>query len=275
MLHLSKTVNIIDRSLVHYKYITKTYQKIVNIMDNNMCKYDNSIDHIAFRSLSSNGGIDNIKSVLLEDGLYQQKDNYEFPEKYLSAQWFSPEIKGLPRIFVSQINDEKLSNRSRRIINSYTEQNKQNKTEFNGVSSGKDLWGSVIISDYTSLAEESEYAAWALVFGYIINHVAIPVHLLNKYNNIIDYTSLLINNDIILLNDDKIQVSEDKLLLQGTTKSDLIYGPQHGTDIIRVPGTSVEFIERKETNCINKCRKEGFDSRNANVIFESSAIKLV
>ena len=261
----TNTLSIISNSIRQYKLVTPTFYKILDLMEKSGCKYDGSIDHIAFRSFKSNKGIDNIRKVLLDNDEYTERDEFEFPEKHLSARWYSSDNYNLPTVFVSQINEERLSEESQNIIKSYVKDIKIHK--FDGVSKGSDLWNPVLSSDYYKLAKESEYAAWTLAFGYSLNHVTIPVHKLSCYNNIKDYVNLLSDNDFKLLNEGTIQTSDDKLLLQTSTLADT-------SNIIQenlIPSTFVEFIERKVDS--NHQLREGFDPSNANNIFESTNIQ--
>lgn len=267
---LNNVKNVIKNAIQHYKSLTPSFYQIVKIMKTNGCGYDGSVDHVAFRSFKSNGGINNISKVLLENGDYRERDEYEFPEKHLTARWYDPLNQELPTVFVSQINEEKLSESSQKILKSYIEQ-KSEIPRFDGVSQGSELWGSVLSMDYYDLVRESEYAAWTLAFGYTLNHLAIPVHKLDKYNTIKDYTQLLLDNNVELLGNGKIQISKDKKLLQGSTLADEIKVLHHWYDLIPVPGTFVEFIERKLVS--KHQRREGFDVSNANNIFESTYLQ--
>jgi len=271
-MRLRNALSVINNSIRQYKIITPTLYHMIGIMDIAGCNYDGSIDHIAFRSFKSNGGIYNISEVLLKDGYFIERDTYEFPEKHLTAKWYSPTIEELPTVFVSQINEEKLSLNSQEIITSYTRQNSKRR-RFDGVSRGSELWGPVLSSDYYKLSKESEYAAWTLAFGYSLNHITIPVHNLSKYNNIIDFNNLLLNNSIRLLGHGEIQISEDRKILQGSTLADDMKVLHHGSELISVPGTFVEFIERKYID--SGIRREGFDVSNANNIFESTYLRNV
>ena len=115
----SHGANFIKNSIEQYKLITPTFHKIIKIMKDADCGYDGSIDHVAFRSFKSNGGIGNISRLLVKDGEYQERDKFVFPEKYLTARWYSPLDKTLPTVFLSEINEEKLNKSSQKIIKSY------------------------------------------------------------------------------------------------------------------------------------------------------------
>ena len=79
---MKRASGMIKNSIKQYKLITPTFHKVVNIMNEHGCMYDGSIDHVAFRSFKSNGGIGNISNVLLEDKEYEERDKYNFPEKH-------------------------------------------------------------------------------------------------------------------------------------------------------------------------------------------------
>ena len=182
-----------------------------------------------------------------------------------------------------EINKSKLSIKYQNIISAYINTNKN--TIFDGISTGNELWRPVSMDDYNYLLPESEYAAWVLVFGDVLNHIGIPIHYLTQYDNIEDCVELLENNNITLSTvGGKIKKSDDKLLYESSVVADLVPAIQLGSEYLSLPGTVVGFIDRKTLpNYIHKCcnnihnkyndnyRREGFDTNNANYIFDSTS----
>src|SRR5690606_4141436 len=91
------TQALLDRDVVH------SQQEIVN-------------DHIAFRTLGvPHLGIASFEKIFLAYG-FKKMDHYHFPAKKLDAYWYAPPSDEYPRIFVSQLRVEELSETAQEII---------------------------------------------------------------------------------------------------------------------------------------------------------------
>ena len=284
------TYNFLKNASDQYRLVTPSYDKIQSLLYEKVCFEEEcnlendlkDIDHIAFRTFQSDGGIQKVQNIL-EDA-YEERDSYDFTEKHLKAKWFSPKIKKYPRIFVSELIEDDITKESKNIIQKYTKSSKllidkeQNIHLFDGVSNGDVLWGPISYEDYQRLADESEYAAWKLVNGNTINHKTIPVHKLDKYGTMDSFICMLEKNGIQITDTPKIKESNDQLLLQATCFPDQMDFP-FKEGIKTVSGPNVEFIDRKPLSMYNKIRipfvtdfhrKEGFEVENANKIFNST-----
>lgn len=111
--------------------------------------------------------------------------------------------------------------------------------------------------DYEDVYNKNQYLAWTQVFGNDINHVAISVKNITKWYDII-------NSDPKLKLSTNIQVSRDGDLLQFGLKSDLVKHTFMDGSTLVIPSYFVEFAERKNG-------REGFESQNADAIFDSTA----
>lgn len=110
--------------------------------------------------------------------------------------------------------------------------------------------------DYEDIYNKNQYLAWTLVFGNDINHMALEVKdIAHWYDVIRSDPKLDVSTDI--------QVSKDGDLLQFGLKSD--YSKERFPDGSSewIPSYFVEFVERKNG-------REGFESQNADVIFDST-----
>jgi Domain of unknown function (DUF1338) len=235
-------------------------------------------DHIAFRTLGvAHLGIQSLEKIFIHFG-YIKRDYYFFPEKKLNAWWYAPPVAGLPRIFISELRVKDLSLPVQTIISSYT------KAVHNDPVDGIDLMNAKVVleylhssswrlpklADYMALAEESEYAAWAIYNRYYLNHFTMSVHNLKKgYNTLAEFNTFLENHHI-RLNDSggKIKQSPDGLLLQSSTVAELVMARFEGGEEKMIPGSYVEFAERRNG-------REGFEAANANRIFESTYLEQV
>ena len=106
------------------------------------------------------------------------------------------------------------------------------------------------------MIDKNHYVAWTLLFPYEINHIGFEV------DNIKDVYMNLKKNGFQMNGD--IQVSNDQDLLQFSLKADKVnYSFLEGTR--SVYGSFIEFVERKNN-------REGFYTRNASKIFESTKL---
>lgn len=160
-------------------------------------------DHFAFRTFGVPGlGLESLGSALEAFG-YTRQDYYSFPRTHLLAAWYAPPRElytTLPRMFVSQLQVEKLSPAAQAIIHSYTadladslsSSSPGSSSSGGGNSSSSSFaatlsawtaavtgvlpWRTPSREDYLALLQESEYGAWVLVNGYRLNHTALSVH---------------------------------------------------------------------------------------------------
>lgn len=166
-------------------------------------------DHLAFRSFDCvDGGLDAVACVFQKHG-YTYQGSLSFKAKKVEAKWFAPPSEQwakdlqsgeniFPRLFVSHVEVGQLSTEAQLVIKkrqAYCDA----QDEVAGVqgvrktfvaSTGGVPWilpatdasktfietNEISISEYETLSNESEYAAWTLINGHALNHVAIAVH---------------------------------------------------------------------------------------------------
>src|SRR5512135_1543179 len=76
-------------------------------------------DHIAFRTLGVRHlGIASLEKVFLHYG-YRRRDLYDFPAKKLTAFWYEPPDPACPRIFISELRVNELTDGAQSVIRSY------------------------------------------------------------------------------------------------------------------------------------------------------------
>ncbi len=246
-------------------------------------------DHIAFRTMGvSPLGMQSLEKIFLRYG-YQRRDAYHFREKKLDAFWYAPPDTKLPRIFLSELRVQDLSNNVQKIIRSYTDEVTvdpvtkldldDSKAVDHFLHSG--LWRTPTLADFKTLAAESEYAAWVIYNRYYLNHFTISVHNLPVgYNTVADFNMFLEKHGFIL-NDagGKIKTSPDGALLQSATVAKKIMATFADGEQYEIAGSYVEFAERKVLPAFAHLpageltrthRREGFEAGNADKIFEST-----
>lgn len=257
-------------------------------------KSDIENDHIAFRTMGvPQLGIQSFEKIFLHFG-YEKRDFFNFEGKKLNAYWFSPpETNGqrsdFPRIFVSELRVDDLSENAQRIIKSYTNEVKSDPADSLDLNDAvavneflhKPLWRIPTWEDYEALQQESEYAAWVIYNRYYLNHYTISVHnLKNGYGTIQAFNTFLEGIGVKLNNaGGKIKISPDGGLLQSSTVAEMI-DAEFAYGVIRsIAGSYVEFAERKVLHQfsgipIDKIetihRRDGFETGNADKIFEST-----
>ena len=246
-------------------------------------------DHIAFRTMGvKNLGINSFEKIFLKHG-YKKMDFYHFDAKKLDAYWYAPPSNDLPRIFISELKVDNLSINAQEIIKSYTNTVTNDPIDKIDLNSSLEvskylqtpLWRLPTKNDYESLLFESEYAAWVIYNRYYLNHYTISVHDLpgeysdlNQFNEFVKSLGIKLNKS-----GGEIKVSKDKLLRQSSSVANQIEAKFSEGEKKLIAGSYVEFAERSilpEFSKINnlkierKHRREGFETGNADKIFEST-----
>lgn len=246
-------------------------------------------DHIAFRTLGvPNLGLASLEKIFLYYG-YEKRDAYHFGVKKLDAYWYAPPKDTYPRIFISELRVSDLSPVSQEIIEKYTHGITADPVDGLdlddpaqvGAFFHKPLWELPTIEDYTSLSEESEYAAWVIYNRYYLNHYTISVHdlaleyrTLERFNHFLESIGVVLNTS-----GGKIKTSPDGLLKQSSSVAEMVDATFADGTQMKIAGSYVEFAERlplpefenMPLNAIQReHRREGFESNNADKIFEST-----
>jgi len=143
------------------------------------------------------------------------------------------------------------------------------------------LWVLPTIEDYKTLLEESEYAAWVIYNRYYLNHYTISVHELpGKYNQLEHFNTFLESIGVVLnTSGGKIKTSKDRLLKQSSSVAEMIDAEFDNGKKMKISGSYVEFAERlvlpefkdiAKNKLTKEHRRDGFESANADKIFEST-----
>ena len=283
---------VLEGLMNRYKERVPDVSAIINAMiKESVIKDANEIenDHIAFRTMGVPFlGIQSLEKIFLHYG-FKRMDHYFFPAKKLDAFWYTPPSPEYPRIFISELRVQDLSENAQHIIHSYTDEvtadpvDSINIDDANAVDNflHSGLWQLPTLEDYLTLSKESEYAAWVIYNRYYLNHFTISVHnLKDGYNTIADFNAFLERNGFTL-NDSggKIKVSADGNLLQSSTVAEMIEATFANGVNHRLSGSYVEFAERKVLEQFQNLpyseikrahRREGFEANNADKIFEST-----
>lgn len=193
---------------------------------------------------------------------------------------------------MSELIVKDLSEKAQEIIYSYTGNIHQDPVDALDLDNGQEigeffhqpLWTLPSIEDYRILLEESEYAAWVIYNRYYLNHYTISVHDLKAgYNTLEDFNRFVESLGLKLNSSGGIiKVSPDALLRQSSTVAEMKEAIFIEAETMPIAGSYVEFSERlvlpefKDLPLAaikREHRREGFETDNADKIFESTYIK--
>lgn len=288
-----KPIDIVLNDLFeHYRENVADVDKITKaLLEREVVQSQDDIvnDHIAFRTLGvPNLGIKSFEKIFLSFG-YQKKNYFYFEVKKLDAYWFAPPSPEYPRIFVSELRVSELSQPVQDIIIKYTKNITSDPVDLLDLSNGeeaaaflqKPLWDLPTSEEYQTLLAESEYAAWVIYNRYYLNHYTISIHeLKDGYNTLEEFNAFLESIGVKLnTSGGKIKTSEDGLLRQSSTVSALYDATFADGKTIQIAGSYVEFAERSvlpefkdipKEQIEAKHRRDGFETNNADKIFEST-----
>jgi hypothetical protein len=288
----TKMTQILDGLFKVYEERVPDVRKITQAMiDKGMVSDQTAVvnDHIAFRTMGvSHLGIASFEKIFLAHG-YSRKDFYHFEAKKLDAYWYAPPSSDLPRVFISELKVELLSDSAQQTIKKYTDSvisdpvDALNLDDVNQVTRffQTPLWSLPSLLDYENLIKESEYAAWVIFNRYYLNHYTISVHdLPNEYNTLEPFNSFLKSIGIQLNTaGGEIKTSKDGLLRQTSSVANQVHAKFSGGETKKIAGSYVEFAERSALpefsnlevgKLKRKHRREGFETSNADKIFEST-----
>jgi len=247
-----------------YIKVTPSADKIHQLLGNGA---DIINDHVAYRTFNlEKVNLAKLANHLLALG-YTECGSYDFSAKKLTAKHFEHNDTSMPKVFISEIRVEELSDTAQKIIHNLIDQLPEDishSTDF--LYSGRP-W-QVSSSDYQSLLAESEYAAWLAAWGYRANHFTVSINHLSSYDCIND-----VNNSLkqagYQLNSTGGEVKGDRTvkLEQSSTLAD--HATVEFSDIeVEIPSCFYEFAKRYPQK--NGKLYSGFVAASADKIFEST-----
>ncbi|MFW5708227.1 MAG: DUF1338 domain-containing protein [Bacteroidota bacterium] len=226
-------------------------------------------DHIALRTFNDpRVNIDVIAKVFTDNG-YEEKGTYEFKAKKVFGKHFEHKTDPLaPKAFISELLLEQCSDYLQNTIKGYLNGLSDEAYADPDLVYGGSIWGKIPFETYNKLREESEYAAWLLVYGYRANHFAIKVNELNHFNSLQEVNAFVKSHGYIMNTAaGEIYGTPEELLEQSATKSEIL--PFEFSDgIFEVPACFYEFTLRYKDE--NGREYTGFIAANADKIFEST-----
>ena len=224
-------------------------------------------DHIALRTFNHPRlGIASLAQHFTKYG-YQEKGEYFFMEKKLYAKHYENINPSMPKIFISELETEKMSDFTQNIINEIVAKiSEQQINNENFTFSGR-LW-EADYQTYLKLAEESEYASWVYAYGFRPNHFTVSINHLTKLTDIISLNQFLKSNGHKLNSSGgEIKGTPEELLEQSSTMAE--HRPVTFKDgSYPIPACYYEFARRYPMP--NGQLYQGFIAKSADKIFEST-----
>jgi hypothetical protein len=260
-----------------YLQITPSAKKIHDLLGNvtkgmaggNSNHSDIVNDHIALRTF-------NLKKVNLDvlaahfKALgYSKGGDYDFAEKKLSAMHFQHPDETQPKVFISELRVEELSQSAQDIIHKMVDQVAEDAvTSDNFLYSGTH-W-QVSSDEYQILLAESEYAAWMSAWGYRANHFTVSVNHLSHINELSEVNEILKQNGFALNTvGGEIKGSKEVCLAQSSTMADKVQ-VKFTDKSVSIPSCFYEFAQRYPLSSGELY--QGFVAANADKIFESTNV---
>lgn len=226
-------------------------------------------DHVAFRTYNHPQiGLKQLASFFTKNG-YVAKGDYHFKMKKLFAQHFEHPDESLPKIFISELITEQMSEPTQKRIAALIEQMDFSVTQKDHFCVSGRPW-KVAYNDYSALLEESEYAAWMAAFGFRVNHFTVLVNKLKSFKGLPAVNEALKKSGFILnTSGGEIKGTEGIGLMQSSTMAEAV-SVQFTDGSHSIPACYYEFAQRFP---VNGKLYQGFVEQSADKIFESTNVK--
>jgi len=253
-----------------YTAITPSAEKIHALLGANGQELSN--DHIAIRTYNdSRIDISVLEKPFIAAG-YAPNGDYVFESKKLFAKHYQHTTDATaPKIFISELELEKCSDELQEIVKNVLDSCDQNVFANRELIINGRVWETPSYALYSTLREESEYAAWMYVYGFRANHFTVNVNDLADFDTLESLNGFLEEKGWKLnASGGKIKGTPAQLLEQSSTLGDV---------------QEIEFLEGKHS--IPTCYYEfalryadksgelyqGFIASSADKIFESTDVK--
>ena len=224
-------------------------------------------DHVAFRTFNDLRVNRDILAQAFLDFGYRSGGEYSFVEKKLDAIHLAPPEEGLPKVFISELRVQEFSPRLQQIVSKLIDQVDKKATRECDFSASGRPWN-IAYTDYETLRQESEYAAWLSAFGFLANHFTVDVGpmrtfaSLEQFNDFIKESGYLLNTSGGEIKGSPEDYLEQSSTLAGKVEVEFTDGTHE------IPACYYEFARRYVQADGN--RFEGFVVKSADKIFEST-----
>jgi hypothetical protein len=258
--------NLLEMMWKDYCQISPAAQRIFGLFAAEGEKVAN--DHIALRTFNHPRlGIDSLARQFEKYG-YRAKGDYNFVEKKLYAKHYEHADETKPKIFISELELEKVSPLVQDTVNSLVDQLPDSLIQSEIFAVCGRPW-KMSFELYAELARESEYASWVAAHGFRPNHFTVFINDLKKFSDLETLNQFITAKGFPLnKSGGEIKGTPADYLEQSSTMASEI--PVNFTDgIHNVPGCYYEFAKRYPVPPDGKLY-QGFVAKSADKIFEST-----
>ncbi len=226
-------------------------------------------DHVAFRTYNDPRiGLKALSQFFVKNG-YSKKGEYHFKVKKLYAEHFEHADAKMPKVFISELLTEQMTEPTQKIIRSLIEQMDFSLAQKDDFCISGRPW-KVTYTDYQSLLQESEYAAWMSAFGFRVNHFTVLVNELKSLHNLTEVNTALKQAGFRLnTSGGEIKGTQAIGLEQSSILAEAVKVPfADGT--FEIPACYYEFAHRFP---VGGKLYNGFVEQSADKIFESTNVR--
>lgn len=224
-------------------------------------------DHIALRTFNHPRlGIESLAQHFKKYG-YVEKGDYHFVEKKLYAKHYEHPNTEMPKIFISELELEKVSPFIRDTLNKLAESVSESVIKDEKFPMIGRPWD-MSFKTYSELAQESEYASWVAAYGFRPNHFTVNINALKSFDEVTDLNQFIEKNGFVLnKSGGAVKGTPADYLEQSSTMASEI--PVDFSDGKHpVPGCYYEFAKRYKI--ADGKFYQGFVAKSADKIFEST-----
>lgn len=257
--------SLLDKMWSDYCNLSPKAQLIHNLLEKRGDPVLN--DHIALRTFNHPKlGLATLANVFEKNG-YKAMGEYFFKEKKLYAKHWEHADLSLPKIFISELEVEKMSPLVQQEIEKMVAQIPEGLTAREDFSMCGRPW-KMSFETYEALAKESEYASWVAAFGFRPNHFTVNINALKSFKDIQTLNEFIQSNGFKLnASGGEIKGTPEELLEQSSTMAESVNVEfSDGTHMI--PSCYYEFAKRYVLP--NGKLYQGFIAKSADKIFEST-----
>ena len=267
----TNVTELFDNLWQQYLQVTPSAKSIHQLLSNNAQAIDIINDHIALRTFNTaKVNLDELAQHFKAVG-YQEKGQYDFSAKKLTAKHFEHSDPDQPKVFISELRVEEFSTEVQEIIAGLIAQLPEDVSDRADFLYSGRLW-EISSKDYETLLSVSEYAAWLAAWGYRANHFTVSINHLANYQDI-EVVNATLKEAGYALNTNGGEIKGDKavMLEQSSTLADK--APVEFSDkTMEIPSCFYEFAKRYPL--ANGELYTGFVAASADKIFDSTNAKV-
>ncbi|WP_461535611.1 2-oxoadipate dioxygenase/decarboxylase family protein [Spongorhabdus nitratireducens] len=227
-------------------------------------------DHIALRTFALEPvRLEAIARPFLEAG-YLPGEDYEFKAKKLRARHFYHPDDTLPKVFISELKVDELSERAQGIIKGLAEQIDPAALAQDSFSYSGRHW-SLDYGSYQELLQESEYAAWMAALGYRPNHFTVSINHLKSHETLQSVNDTLQQAGFVLNSSGGLIKGTPEIGLEQSSTMANKAEVEFSDQTAEIPTCFYEFALRHPV--ADGQLYQGFVAASADKIFESTNVK--